>query len=80
MTIEMELEKLKEEVRELKLAYEQGDIDHIVEELADVNVALGHTKDLLQKKFKFSNAEVSTMGEYKKARTDRRFKEGYYGK
>ena len=78
MTIEMELEKLKEEVNELKQAVKQGDIDHIVEEISDCYLVLDHTKNLLQEKYGFTNAEVSTMKMYKDARTDRRFKQGYY--
>ena len=80
MTIEMEISKLLEEVKELKQAVGNGNIDCIVEELADVYVALGNSKEVLQNEYKFSNAELSTMQEYKKARTARRFKEGYYGK
>lgn len=80
MTIEMELTKLAEEVNELLDAVDEKDVDHIVEELADCYLALDNTKDLLQKKYKFENSEISTMKQYKQARTSRRFKEGYYGK
>lgn len=80
MTIEMELSKLLEEVKELKGAVGSKKIDHIVEELADVYVALGNARNLLQKEYKFSDAELTKMKEYKQARTERRFKEGYYGK
>lgn len=83
MTIEMELDKLLEEVKELKQAYKcfnYTQVDSIVEELADCYVALKHTRDLLQEQFKFSNEELTKMQEYKRARTERRFKEGYYGK
>lgn len=80
MTIEMELAKLLEEVKELKQAVGCKKIDHIVEELADVYVALGNARDLLQKEYKFSNGELTKMKEYKQERTARRFKEGYYGK
>ena len=80
MTIEMELSKLFEEVKELKQAVGSKKIDHIVEELADVYVALKHTRDLLQKEYKFSDGELTKMQEYKRERTARRFKEGYYGK
>ena len=80
MTIEMELAKLLEEVKELKQAYCTDKVDLIVEELADVYVALGNARNLLQKQYKFSDLELTKMKEYKQARTERRFREGYYGK
>ena len=80
MTIEMEITKLGEEVEELQLAVDNKDIDNIVEEIADCYLALDNAKELLQKKYKFDNSEISTMKQYKNARTNRRFREGYYGK
>lgn len=80
MTVKMELTKLEEEVQELMDAVDNKDIDNIVEELSDCYLTLDHLKDLLQKQYKFDNAEISTMKQYKQARTTRRFKEGYYEK
>ena len=81
MTIEDELAKLEEEVAELKEAIVQYDnVDYVVEELADVNVVVSNLYNLLINKYGFSEEELNYMCSYKKARTERRFREGYYEK
>lgn len=80
MIISEEIDKLFEEADELNLAIKDDNVDYIVEELADVNVVLNNLYDLLIEKYQFSNEEFNGMCAYKKARTERRFREGYYGK
>lgn len=75
MSVSKQWEKVKEELEELG---ECSEVDNVVEELADVFVSLERLTTLLYDEYKFTEDELVNMYNYKKARTERRLKEGYY--
>lgn len=72
-----QLEKVMEELEELQVC-RIGDVDHIIEELADCYVSLNRLKNMIINKYNFSIDELKAMMYYKNLRTERRFRDGYY--